>query len=277
MITTNDFSSMSVLVTGGTRGIGLETALAYGRQGARSIITHRWGSVPDNEILERFEREGAAPPLIVECDVANRDDLKALLDTIARDHDRVDVFVSNVAYGQLVGDLPAYKLRGLNRTIENSLWPIVSYTDAIEKRFGAYPRYVIGLSSFGHRYFTPNYDFIATTKGALEAMVGYLGARLYDVGCRANIVRASIINTESAEVTLGHHMMERLNSEFPAAIIAPEVVANAVLALGSGLLDGVNGQVLCLDNGSEFEVLPGFFNEIGQPPSKQGTTRHDQG
>ena len=47
-----------VLITGGTRGIGLATGLAYGRHGAHVILTHRWGSADEDEIFRLFEEAG---------------------------------------------------------------------------------------------------------------------------------------------------------------------------------------------------------------------------
>ena len=38
-----DYRDKVVLITGGTKGIGLACGLAFARQGAQVVLTHRWG------------------------------------------------------------------------------------------------------------------------------------------------------------------------------------------------------------------------------------------
>jgi len=53
----------AVLVTGGTMGIGLATALAFGRHGAHCTVTHKWGSADEDEITTPFFMEKGLPSL----------------------------------------------------------------------------------------------------------------------------------------------------------------------------------------------------------------------
>ncbi|HEY0136691.1 MAG TPA: SDR family NAD(P)-dependent oxidoreductase, partial [Nannocystis sp.] len=66
----NDFTGKAVLITGGTRGIGLACGLAFARHGARVILTHRWGSADEGELRAKFAELGAPEPMIVEADVS---------------------------------------------------------------------------------------------------------------------------------------------------------------------------------------------------------------
>ncbi len=58
----HDFTGKAVLITGGTRGIGLACGLAFARQGARAILTHRWGSADEDELRELFRATGGPAP-----------------------------------------------------------------------------------------------------------------------------------------------------------------------------------------------------------------------
>lgn len=244
----------TVLVTGGTMGIGLAGALAYGRVGAEVILTYRWGSADEEEIRQKFRECGAPEPLILEADVVNDEDTVHLLERIATRHDHIDVLISNVAFALKTGSLEDWSKRGLFQSIDYSAWPLWGYTAAIKKRFGCYPRYVMGLSSDGPDGYFMNYDFVAMSKSVLETMCRYLNFRLFDEGVRVNIVRSRLVKTDSFDATFGaefHQFLESVGG-FEDCYTTPAEVGNVLLALGSGLLDAVGGQVIMVDKGFEF-------------------------
>lgn len=261
-MTLRDLSDQVVLVTGGTMGIGLATGLAYGRQGARAVLTYRWGTADLDEVRRRFAEAGAPAPLIVEADAARAEDTDRLLDAVAVEHDGVDVLVSNVAFALKTAGVRDYDQRGLHRSIDYTAWPMWAYTQHIRARFGRYPRYVVGLSSDGPDGFFFNYDFVAMSKAVLETMCRYMSFRLFEEGVRVNVVRSRLVRTESFDATFGggfHDFLEELGG-FSDCYTTPEEIADVILALGSGLLDAVSGQVLMADRGfSFFDNLMGIY------------------
>lgn len=248
-----DFQGRVVLVTGGTRGIGLATALAFGRRGARCWLTHRWGSADEEAIRALFRDARAPEPTIVEADVAQDEDTTALLDRIAEQHDGVDVFVSNAAFGPVTRGLGDYRRRGLLRGIEYSAWPLCAYTLALRERFGRAPRYVVAMSSLGHRRLEVNYDLVAPAKAVLETLARYLDYRLFEEDVNINVLCPGWVATDALRATFGDDF-EPFVSRGPRAhrFVTPGEVADAAVALCSGLLDGVRGQVLTLDHGHTF-------------------------
>ncbi len=77
-------------------------------------------------------------------------DMEDVLQHIREQHDRLDVFVSNAAFGSTVTDVSEYSLKRLISGIEYSAWPFANYTIAARRIFGSAPRYNIGVSSQGH-------------------------------------------------------------------------------------------------------------------------------
>src|ERR1700690_1876815 len=98
----NDFKGKAVLITGGTKGIGLATGLAFGQQGAHVTLTNKWGSADEDDIRDQFLRRKAPVPSIVEADAGSNEDTKALLQELKKKHERVEVLISNVAFAQVV-------------------------------------------------------------------------------------------------------------------------------------------------------------------------------
>ncbi len=259
----SDLKDKAVLITGGTKGIGLATGLAFARQGARVWLTHRWASADESQIVRRFADEGLPPPHIVQADVANKEETAVLLEQIKQHHEHIEAFISNVAFGCIVGDLEDYKLRSLFRSIEYSAWPFFQYPSEIQKLFGRWPRYVVGLSSGGPDHYYQNYDFVAAARAAMETLCRYMNYRLLAEDVRINVVRSLLVRTDSLRATFGAEFeafAERFNMK--RLFISEDEIANAILGLCSGLMDGVRGQVLTVDRGTTFfDNLMRIYNE----------------
>lgn len=99
-------SDKVALVTGAGRGIGKAIALAYAREGARVVINDV--DRANAEAAAREVAEMGATPLVVEADVARPGDITRLIDTVVREHGRIDIVVNNamkIVPGKLV-ELP---------------------------------------------------------------------------------------------------------------------------------------------------------------------------
>ena len=248
-----DFHDRVVLITGGTTGIGLATALAFAARGAACWLTYRWGSADEDELRARFVEVGASPPRLVQADAARDDDTEALLAEMRKSHTHVDVLVSNVSAAPVVSDLDEYSARALFKSIQYSAWPLVEYTRRIKTVLGQYPRYVIGMSSTGVDSFSVGYDYVAASKAVLEVLCRYLNYRLFDEDVHINVVRSRSVRTASFDAHFGADFAGFAQRFTRAAhFMSADEVANVVIALCSGLMDGVRGQVLTVDRGTTF-------------------------
>lgn len=247
----SDFKDKVVLITGGTRGIGLACGLAFGRHGARAVLTHRWGSADEDAIRARFAEVGAPAPLIVEADASRDEDTEALMQRLKDECDGVFAFVSNVCV-VVRGEGPmSHARRALYKSLEYSSWPFVGYLHAIGEAFGRYPRYAVAMSSDGPDTHYPGYDYVAVAKAVLETFVRYMNTHLSAQGCLVNALRTRQVMTESYQQIFGEEQLA-LAAKFPEFACTVEEVADTTLALCSGLLDAMGGQVLMLDRGAAF-------------------------
>jgi 3-oxoacyl-[acyl-carrier protein] reductase len=248
-----DYTGKAVLITGGTMGIGLSTALAFARSGAHVYITHKWGTADEDEVLEKFRREKLREPTIIQADVASADDTGRLLGEIRKKHDAIDAFISNVAVALVIRGLDDYTEQSLFKSIDYSAWPMVEHTRRIHEVFGKWPRYVVGVSSGGPDAFYKNYDFAAASKSVLETLCRYLSYRLFDEGVRVNVVRSRLVATENLWATFGREFepfCDRFNMR--RQFVSCDEVGQSIYALCSGFLDAMNGQVVMVDKGTSF-------------------------
>lgn len=249
----NSFQGKAVLITGGTKGIGLGTGLTFAKQGAHVYLTHKWGSANENDILQQFKDANAHPPEIVEADVIDDDETKALLERIKQKHDHIEVFVSNVCIVQPAQGVESYKKRSLLKSLEYSAWPMVGYTQQIKKIFGKYPRYIVGISSDGPDSYFMHYEFVAASKVVMETFCKYMAKRLRGEDVRINVLRTRNVLTDAVFEIFGNEYVDFCSKyageEF---FMHAEEVGNAVLAICSGMLDALNGQVIQVDKGIAF-------------------------
>ncbi|MEM9429885.1 MAG: SDR family oxidoreductase [Pseudomonadota bacterium] len=244
----SEFQGKTVLVTGGSRGIGRATGLAFGAAGAHVTLTSRDGPSDPEALRAAFAAIGAPAPRFADADVAQQGDTETLIEATGP----VDILVSNAAFAPSVGRVENYRRRDFLRTIEYCAWPIVDHCQAIHARHGRYPSAVVALSSVGHLRYIPDYDAIAVAKSALETLVRYLAHRLGPDGTRVNAIRAGFVDTDALEGVLGEARLALLRRRAPQMILSPETVAQAVLGLCSAYFAGVNGQIITVDGGTGF-------------------------
>ena len=249
----NDYKNKAVLITGGTKGIGLATGLAFGGVGAQLFLTHRWGSADESEVLEKFADIGALPPVILEADASRDEDTVNLMERIKETHDHLEVLISNVCVVQIGKGVESWSKRALFKSLEYSSWPLVAYIQKAKNIFGSYPRYVLGTSSDGPDNYYEGYEYVALSKAVMETFCRYLSKHLLEEDIRINMVRTRNVITESALAVHG--------ADYPAFVskyggdshfITCEQVADAILAICSGLLDAFAGQVINVDKGGPF-------------------------
>src|ERR1043166_2754185 len=113
-----DLKGKTVLVTGGTRGIGLETGLSFAKRGAFCALTYRWGEHDEKEILQEFKKCGGPAPLIIQADASKNEDTISLLNQIKEKTKKIDVFISNVSVAAPVQKFDDLALKSLKRSEE---------------------------------------------------------------------------------------------------------------------------------------------------------------
>ncbi len=261
---TINMQKKNVLITGGTKGIGLGAAKYFAQAGAQVYLTYKWGSADMQAIQSQFEQElkGLAP-IFIQADVSHEEDTLEVMAEIAQHCDFLDVFISNVGFALKTESLDDYKKRSLYKTLDYSSWPMVDYCQQAKKQFGKYPRYVLGVSSNGPEHYYPGYDFVAASKAMLEFFGRYLAVHLQKEGSCVNVVRFGTVKTESFEFIFGDEFFEfsQKNGVDPKFQLTANDCGQVLFALCSGLFDSMNGQLLQVDHGLPFQDnLMNHFN-----------------
>src|ERR1035437_10139597 len=175
---TGSMADRTVLVTGGTSGIGRATALGLAAMGARLAITGR-----DRERTESTAREiraaGGKQVDVFVADLLSQTEVRRLADEVLQSLPRIDVLVNNVGgywnTRQVTAD-------GLERTFAlNYLAPFLLTNLLLDRLKQSAPARVVTVSSGAHSAGRIDFD-------DLQGELSYSGARAYSQSKLATVL-----------------------------------------------------------------------------------------
>jgi enoyl-[acyl-carrier protein] reductase III len=233
----------SVLVTGGTRGIGRAIALRLVADGAaRAVLGYMRNDSAAEEAAAVVEEAGAEAVLVR----GNVADPRTVEDLASRGPYRV--VVHNAATGVIRPALETedkhwdWTLAANARTL-----PSLARATAPTMEEGSS---ILAISSLGAQRVLPNYVLVGTSKAALESVVRYLGFDLAPRGIRVNCVSAGVVDTEALDWFPNKEQMLASVKRTPAGrLVEPEDVAAAISFLCSPDAAMICGQTLIVDGG----------------------------
>ncbi len=239
------FEGKSVLVTGGSRGIGKEIALRFAQLGAtRVAIGYLRSDRAASETAAELEALGAEP-LLLRGNVGDPKRVRALLEEAGA----LDVLVANAATGVI---RPALELEEkhwdwtLNANAR-SLFTLSRLAAPTMPRGSS----IVAISSLGSERVLDDYVVVGVSKAAIEALVRYLAVELAPLEIRVNAVSAGLIETGAlAYFAKREEMLAYFRSRTPAgALVEPRHIADAVCFLASPQAEMIRGQTLVVDGG----------------------------
>jgi len=246
---------MAILITGGTKGIGLGIAERFAAPGVKVFLNYAHDDSAAERASESIASRGALPHLLKR-DITRQEDIAQLVRDIANHTDHLDQIVHGAVYPYSSRILSAdpvelEKAVALNGTaiahLVREALPLL--------RPGST---VFFLSSRGSKVAIPNYAAIGAPKALAEALVRYLAIELAEQGVRAHTVSASMVLTDAlrsvfedaearAEAAAASNPMKRNVNEHD--------VAELVYFLASPQAEMLTGREIFIDGGAY--VKPG--------------------
>jgi enoyl-[acyl-carrier protein] reductase III len=237
------FEGKSVLVTGGSRGIGRAIALRFAALGAARVAIGYLRSDAAAEETAAEVRDAGAKPVLVRGNVAS--------ERVAREVAELgplDALVHNAATGVIRPALETED-KHWDWTLAANARALLSLARAAAPMMPAGSS-IVALSSLGSTRVLDNYSLVGTSKAALEALVRYLAVELAPKGIRVNAVSGGVVETGALDYFPNRDRMLQLGASNPAGrLVEPNDVAGVVAFLCSPEAEMIRGQAIVVDGG----------------------------
>lgn len=244
----NRLKGKRALITGGTTGIGLETARRFIAEGARVVIT---GTNPTT--LETARGELGPDSLVLSSDAASPNEQKTLADSVQRHFGQLDILFINAGLVQLK-PLEQWTEESFDRCIAVNVKGPFFLVQALLPVFAPKASIVLNGSVNAH-IGMPSSSVYAATKAALISFVRTLSGELIARGIRVNAVSPGPISTPLysklgfSETDL-KQVAASIQGQVPAGRFGTATeVADAVLFFASDESNFSVGSELLLDGG----------------------------
>jgi len=248
-----DLSGRSALVTGGSRGLGLQMAEALGEMGARVAITARKKDELD-EAVSRLKKGGIEAVSYV-CDLGKREAIPPVAEQVLRDLRKVDILVNNAGatWGAPAEDHPLEawdKLVSLNLTGAFVLTQLIGKRSMIPAKWGRVINIasIAGLMGQDKRIVrTLAYN---TTKGGLVNFTRALAAEWGEHGITVNAICPGFFPSRMTRATLDA-TGELIRDWTPNRRLGnDEDLKGLVVLLASEASRHITGQAIAVDGGA---------------------------
>jgi 3-oxoacyl-[acyl-carrier protein] reductase len=247
-----DLTGLSVLVTGGSRGIGAASALAFARAGATVMVQYREHEEEAAALIEEMGAISDRDHRRFPCDFLEPSEIAELFDFVGSEWGKLDCLVNNAAVwvhnpmSQFDEDLFLQTMR------INLRGPFLCLHRALHFLRMSKQASVINLSSTAGQRGEPFYSPYAASKGAVIAATKAWAVELAP-DIRVNCVAPGWVDTEMSAAALREDpaVREEIEVGIPLRRVASaEDIAGPILFLASPLARHITGEVINVNGGS---------------------------
>jgi NAD(P)-dependent dehydrogenase (short-subunit alcohol dehydrogenase family) len=229
-----DLRGKTVLITGGSRGLGLVMAREFAREGAKVAICAR-----DVEELERarhdLDKRGARV-LAVPCDVTERAQVIELVNVVRDHYGRIDVLVNNAGVIQ-VGPVEVMTIEDYEDAMLTHFWgPLYTTLAVLPEMRARRDGRIVNISSIGGKISVPHLVPYSASKFALVGLSEGLRAELKKDGVVVTTVCPGLMRTGSPRNATfkGQHRAEyawfSISDALPVSAMKAERAARQIIA-----------------------------------------------
>lgn len=244
-----EFMNKTVLVTGGSFGIGSATAIEFARLGANVVVTD-W--IEDDETVKQIKALGGKA-LFVKVDVSKEDDVKRMVDATIKEFKTLDVAFNNAGVEGLQATTQDCTMDNWEKTIGVNLkgvWLCMKYEIPMMLKQGKGA--IVNTASIAGLVGFPGLPAYVATKHGVVGLTRTAALENAKNGIRVNAVCPGVIKTAMIDrITGKEKAVEKQYEDMePVGRMGdPKEVAEAVVWLASDRASFVTGHAMAVDGG----------------------------
>lgn len=240
----------TVLITGGTRGIGRACLNLFAKAGAKVAFTYNTAKKIAEEII--FEYSEKTKIKSYKVDLSNSEEIKKTITRVIKDFGTIDILVNNAGIWKEVA-IDKMNLNEWNETMNVNLTSAYLLTKFVVPKMkqNNYGR-IINVSSTAGQRGEAFHSHYAASKGGMISLTKSLAAELGEFKITVNCVAPGWILTDMTKESLADDTCyKKVINDIPLKKIAkPEEVAGPILFLASDLASHITGEILNVNGGS---------------------------
>ncbi|MBQ9848529.1 MAG: 3-oxoacyl-ACP reductase FabG [Clostridia bacterium] len=240
------------LVTGSSRGIGRGIAISLAEAGADVVVNYAGNAKAAEECADIIRSKGQKA-LVIQADVSEEDQVKAMFAEIMKEFGRLDILVNNAGTSQ-DKDIFAMDKADWDRIIKTNLTSgMLCSKSAMEIMSEQKCGRIIFISSVvGERGALYGHIHYAATKSGQIGMTKTLARTAAPYNITVNAIAPGFIATELFLQTHGEEEMKKLAASVPLGIGSLEDIGAAAVYLASDEARYVTGATLDVNGGNNF-------------------------
>lgn len=247
-------SQSTLLVTGGSRGIGASTALLAASRGWQVALSYKENVKAADEVVQNILASGGSA-IAIQADVSIEADVRRLFESVDRHFGTLTALVNNAGMLEQQRRLDQMELDRWQRVFSANVFGTFLCTKQavlrMSTKLGGKGGAIVNVSSAAARLGSPN-EFIdyAAAKGAVDSMTIGLSKELATEGIRVNAVRPGLIHTDIHALAGEPGRVDRAKGGVPMQRGGrADEVAEAILWLASEQASYVTGTLLDVTGG----------------------------
>jgi len=242
-----DFSGKVALVTGSSRGIGAGMITAFGQRGARCVVTYVQDSAGRNKADAEQVAAGLRSAVVIQCDVANPDQVAAMMKRVQEEFGGLDILVNNagILQDRSIKKMSLQEWESVLRVNLTGAFNCIQQAIPVLRAQGR----IVNISSVSGQLGFFGQANYASSKAGLMALTKVAARELAKNQVTVNAVAPGFINTEMSR-GMPEEVTKQFMSQIPVGRIGEvEDIVNAVLFLCSPAARYITGQILHVNGG----------------------------